>query len=128
MELLPGGIREVDVLEAFKEVVGLSREEVATFLLRRFRLEESARTRMRGLGVDTPWEAFAAVRAPIYAKMLENPEVLSKEQWPRNVALLEDAPDRVQGGAGHHVVQNPGPAGPGDPRMVRALRLRGNPG
>jgi HAD superfamily hydrolase (TIGR01509 family) len=91
MELLPGGIREEDVLEAFKEVVGLSREKVATFLLRRFGLEESARSRMRGLGVDTPWEAFAAVRAPIYAKMLENPEVLSKEQWPRNVALMEEA-------------------------------------
>ena len=91
MELLPGGIREEDVLEAFKEVVGLSREEVATFLLRRFGMEESARSRMRELGVDTPWEAFAAVRAPIYAKMLENPEVLSKEQWPRNVALLEEA-------------------------------------
>jgi len=91
MELSPGGIREKDVLDAFKEVVGLSREEVATFLLRRFGLEESARSRMRGLGVGTPWEAFAAVRAPIYAKMLKDPEVLRKEQWPRNVALLEEA-------------------------------------
>jgi len=62
---------------------------VATFLIRRFGLEESARFWMQVLDVDTPWEAFAAVRAPIYAKMLENPEVLSKEQWPRNVALLE---------------------------------------
>ena len=32
------------------------------------------------------------------------------------------APDRVQGGAGHHVVRNPGPAGPGDPRMVGARK------
>jgi HAD superfamily hydrolase (TIGR01509 family) len=90
-ELSPGGIREEEVVEAFKEVVGLSREEVATFLLRRFGLEESARSRMRGLEVDTPWEAFAAVRAPIYEKMLENPEVLRKEQWPGNVALMEEA-------------------------------------
>lgn len=91
MELLPGGIREEDVLEAFKEVVGLSREEVATFLLRRFGLEEPARSRMRDLGVDTPWEAFAAVRAPIYERMLEDPDVMRKEQWPQNVALLEEA-------------------------------------
>lgn len=91
MQLLPGGIREEDVLEAFKEVVGLSHEEVATFLMRRFGLEESARFWMRVLDVDTPWEAFAAVRAPIYAKMLENPEALSKEQWPRNVDLLKEA-------------------------------------
>jgi hypothetical protein len=97
LELLPGGIREEDVLEAFKEVVGLSREKVATFLLRSFGLEESARSRMQGLGVDTPWEAFAAVRAPIYAKMLENPEVMSKEQWPRNVALLEEARRMIGG-------------------------------
>jgi len=91
MELFPGGIREEDVLEAFKEVVGLSHEEVATFLMRRFGLEESARSRMRGMDVDTPWEAFAALRAPICARMLEDPEVLRKEQWPRNVALLEEA-------------------------------------
>ncbi|GAB4369266.1 MAG: beta-phosphoglucomutase [Deltaproteobacteria bacterium] len=91
MELSPGGIREEDVLEAFQEVVGLSREEVAGFLLRRFGLEESVRSRMRGLRVATPWEAFAALRAPIYEKMLEDPEVLRKEQWPGNVALLTDA-------------------------------------
>jgi hypothetical protein len=72
-------------------------KKVATFLLRSFGLEESARSRMQGLGVDTPWEAFAAVRAPIYAKMLENPEVMSKEQWPRNIDLLKEARRMIGG-------------------------------
>ncbi len=36
---------------------------------------------MRWLGVDTPWEAFAAVRAPIYARILEDPEASRKGQW-----------------------------------------------
>ncbi|GAB4244709.1 MAG: hypothetical protein OHK0028_22900 [Deltaproteobacteria bacterium] len=101
MELFPGGIREEDVLEAFKEVVGLSHEEVATFLMRRFGLEESARSRMRGLGVGTPWEAFAAVRAPIHAKMLEDPEIyllVARKLGvpPVECLVVEDSPAGVK--------------------------------
>ena len=91
VELCPRDITEGEGLEAFKEVVGLSRREVAQALVERFYLEEAAQRRMAELGVTTPWQAFVQVRLRIYEEMLTDPEVLLYNQWPHNVALLEEA-------------------------------------
>src|SRR5687767_6753484 len=56
-ELRPD-LSEEEVLGAFTDLVGLSRQGVAVGLLRRFALEEAARDRMSEFGVDTPWQAF----------------------------------------------------------------------
>ena len=45
VELRPDLV-EADVVEAFKDFVGRSRQEVATGLVQRFGLEEAARSRM----------------------------------------------------------------------------------
>jgi hypothetical protein len=42
------------VIGAFKDLVGLSRQEVAFGLMRHFELEDAARDRMVKFGVDTP--------------------------------------------------------------------------
>ena len=55
-----------EVLEAFKDRVGLSRQEVAVGLMRRFELEEAAHDRIAEFGVGTPWQAFVRVRFGIY--------------------------------------------------------------
>ncbi len=47
-------ITENEVIEAFKDVVGLSRREVALALVKRFDLEDTARMRMAEFQVDTP--------------------------------------------------------------------------
>ena len=91
VELCPEDLSETDVVEAFKEVVGLSRREVAQTLLERFGLEEAARARMTDLGVDTPWQAFVQVRLRHYEEMLADPEVLRNSQWLHNVDLLREA-------------------------------------
>jgi beta-phosphoglucomutase-like phosphatase (HAD superfamily) len=91
VELCPDDLREGDVVEAFKEVVGLSRQEVALALVERFGLEEAARTRLSEFGVSAPWQAFVQVRLRIYEEMLADPEVLRSNQWPHNVALLHEA-------------------------------------
>ncbi len=91
VELCPHDIHESDVIEAFKDVVGLSRREVATALVERFDLTQKARKRMFEFGVDTPWQAFVQVRLQIYAQMLANPDVIRKNQWPHNIALLQEA-------------------------------------
>ncbi len=91
VELCPDDLREGDVVEAFKEVVGLSRQEVALALVERFGLEEAARARMAEFGVSSPWQAFVQVRLRIYEEMLADPEVLRSNQWPHNVALLHEA-------------------------------------
>ncbi len=91
VELCPHELRESAVFEAFKDVVGFSRQEVATALMQRFGLQEAAQARMAELGVSTPWQAFVQVRLRIYEKMLADPEVLRSNQWPYNVALLQEA-------------------------------------
>jgi beta-phosphoglucomutase len=91
VELCPREISEAEVVDAFKEVVGLSRREVAVTLMERFGLEDAARTRIAEFGVSAPWQAFVQVRLRHYEAMLSDPEVLRKNQWPHNVALLQEA-------------------------------------
>ena len=89
IELCPRSITEEEVIEAFKQVVGRSRREVALYLIDRFGLEESARARMEELGVATPWQAFVQLRLRIYEDMLADEKVLLEHQWPHNMELVE---------------------------------------
>lgn len=91
VDLCPHDLRETDVIDAFKDVVGLSRREVAETLIARFHLEEEARARMAEFGVSTPWQAFVQVRLRHYDALLADPETLRANQWPHNVSLLEMA-------------------------------------
>jgi beta-phosphoglucomutase-like phosphatase (HAD superfamily) len=91
VELCPHAISEAQVIEAFKDVVGLSRREVALELMKRFDLEKRARERMNEFGVATPWQAYVQIRLRIYEKMLADPEIIRSHQWPHNVNLLHQA-------------------------------------
>ncbi len=91
VDLSGDGFTESDVIEAFKDVVGLSRQEVAETLLERFGLAEAATTRMPELGVETPWQAYVQIRLAIYNEMLADPQILYDHLCPYNVALLDYA-------------------------------------
>ena len=78
----PRNIDEKEVIEAFKEVVGSSRQEVSQFLIERFELEKAASSLMNEFGVPTPWQAFAQVRLRIYDKMLAG-EASAAPAWPQ---------------------------------------------
>lgn len=91
MELKPDSTNEADGIEAFKQVVGLSRRKVAKSLLERFGLEQAAAARMEEFGVSAPWQAFVQVRLAIYEDMLADPAVLRSSQWPHNMDLLKRA-------------------------------------
>jgi len=84
-------LQESDVIEAFKDVVGLSRREVATTLVDRFELAEKARSVMVEFGVGSPWQAYVQLRLNIYEEMLADPDVICLKQWPHNMALLRTA-------------------------------------
>jgi HAD superfamily hydrolase (TIGR01509 family) len=88
-ELRPG-LDERKVLEAFKDLVGLSRQEVAVGLMRRFGLEELARQRTKEFEVDTPWQAYVQIRLRIYEMLLADPDVVLAHSYPHNIALLCD--------------------------------------
>jgi beta-phosphoglucomutase-like phosphatase (HAD superfamily) len=89
--LCPTSLGESEVIEAFKDVVGRSRREVAITLVDRFRLAEKAEARMAEFGVKEPWQAYIQVRLRFYREMLADPEVIRGNQWPHNIALLQEA-------------------------------------
>lgn len=88
VELCPRHVTEEEVVEAFKELVGLSRHEVATHLVNRFGLEDKARARMAEFGVTTPWQSFVQIRLRYYERLLADPEVIRQHGWPHALALL----------------------------------------
>lgn len=90
VELRPGEVRENDVLEAFGDLVGLSRREVAESLMHRFGLEDAARGHVEGDGreVEEPWEAYVRLRLRVYEELLEDPELLLDQRYPDNIDLL----------------------------------------
>jgi HAD superfamily hydrolase (TIGR01509 family) len=90
-ELCPGAVEEDEVVEAFKDVVGLSRREVARALVDRFGIEEQAGARMAEFGVSTPWQAFVQLRLEYYEDMLADPQILRDNQWPHSMDLLRTA-------------------------------------
>lgn len=96
IELCPQTLDEAKVVEAFKDVVGLPRREVATALVERFGLQERASTRMAEFDVSKPWQAYVQVRLQIYEEMLSDPQVLRDNQWPHAVSLLHEARHRCR--------------------------------
>ena len=88
-ELRPD-LNEGAVTEAFKDLVGLSRQEVAVGLMRRFALQDAARTRMVEFGVDRPWQAYVQIRLRIYETLVADPNLVRAHRYPHNIALLRD--------------------------------------
>ncbi|MGO9612765.1 MAG: HAD family hydrolase [Dissulfurispiraceae bacterium] len=86
--LLPGKVTEDQVIEAYKEVVGRSRQDVAVSIMRRFALEKAASNHLAEFGVSEPWQAFVRLRLPIYEAMVSDPDVLLNSQWPQSVSLV----------------------------------------
>ena len=91
VELHPDTVTEEAVMDAFRDVVGLSRNEVATALVKRFELEKASSTRMAEFGASTPWQAYIQLRLRHYEALLADPDILVRNQWPHNVALLKES-------------------------------------
>ena len=79
-ELCSYEVTETELIEVFKEVVGLSRCEVAKYLLKRFEAESAASQHMDEFGVSTPWQAYVQMRMRYYEDMLADPDVLRNNQ------------------------------------------------
>lgn len=94
VELDPS-LSEEEVIEGFRDFVGLSRKEVAKGLLGKFNLTEAAFARMKEFDVAKPWQAFIDIRLGTYFKMISDPKILKEHLCPYNLALLKWA--REQG-------------------------------
>ncbi len=87
MELRPA-VNERDVIDAFKDVVGGSREVVSNTLMQRFGLEDAARARMGAMGVTQAWEVLGQLHVQSYEAMLSDAALVRRYQYPHNVNLL----------------------------------------
>ncbi|MBI3734276.1 MAG: HAD-IA family hydrolase [Chloroflexi bacterium] len=87
MALRPG-VLERDVLDAFKAVVGRSREEVSAALITRFALSAAARARLAEWGVTQEWQVLAQMHVQAYEAMLQDAALIQRYQYPHNIALL----------------------------------------
>jgi HAD superfamily hydrolase (TIGR01509 family) len=96
VELCPGCTSYDAVIEGYKDVVGRSRREVASTLMKRFGLEEASRERMDELGVTQPWQAYVHVRLDRFESLIDDPEVLRQNRWPRTIELLETSRRRCR--------------------------------
>ena len=90
IDLCPNTVQTTEVIEAFKEVVGQSRREVALALMKRFDLERAARSRLAEFGVSAPWQAFVQIRLAYYERMLTDPQIILNHRWPYTIALLHE--------------------------------------
>lgn len=90
VELRPGLIAAQEIIVAYDDMVGHSREEVAAALLARFSLEPYAERRMRELGVSTPLDAYMALRLRIYEAMIADEQLIREQEYPWSTALLRD--------------------------------------
>lgn len=87
--LCPHFLSKAAVVEAYKDLVGLPRREMATRLVKQFNLTYKARKVMQDYGLGTPWQAFVLLRLQIYNKMLADPEVIKGIPWQHNLELLK---------------------------------------
>lgn len=87
LELRP----DADENEAFSayadDLVGHSRREVATTLVRRFGLEPAARERTSESG-EEPWQVLVRIRRGIYEELLADAALLLERRYPHNIDLL----------------------------------------
>jgi HAD superfamily hydrolase (TIGR01509 family) len=74
-------ISEGEVIGAFQDVVGMSREQVSRTLAERFFLREN--------GVEVSWEQLADRRLEVYESFLGNRALLREFECPYNVELLK---------------------------------------
>jgi HAD superfamily hydrolase (TIGR01509 family) len=89
VQLKSGQFSKEEVVAAFKDFVGGSREEVSKGLLERFGLEEAAQLRMSEFSASAPWQVLTRLRLQLYNQMLSDVSTIREAGWEHNLALLQ---------------------------------------
>ena len=87
------GLAEPDPqgIQAYREMVGATREVVSRHIVDKLGLEPDLRPIMSEYGASEPWEALGAMRRAIYDDMVADPQLVRDNQWPHTVAVLRMA-------------------------------------
>ena len=87
------GLSEPDprAIEAYRTIVGATREVASRFIAEKLGLEPELRPLMEEHGARDPWQVLTAMRTAIYSQMVADPQVIRDSQWPHTVGLLRVA-------------------------------------
>ncbi len=83
---LPGP--DARAIEAYREIVGSSRDVASRHVVERLGLEPDLRLIMEREGRSEPEKVLTAMRTSIYNEMVADPKVLRGNRWPHTVGLL----------------------------------------
>jgi HAD superfamily hydrolase (TIGR01509 family) len=88
-KLKPGKYKLHNIIDSYKKLVGQSREEVASYFLMKYDLEEECSKLVEDLQVKEPWEAFVKIRLNYYFEFLNNSRMLKTVKCPYSTQLLQ---------------------------------------
>lgn len=86
-------LTDEQVVNAFREFVGQTRDDMARNLTARLGLDRATRARMAEFDVSQPWQVLSAMRVRRYQAILAEPEILRRERYSHNIDLLRWARD-----------------------------------
>lgn len=78
-------------VEAYREIVGATREAASLHVMNRLVLKPLLKPLMEEYSAPTPEAVLAAMRGAIYLEVVADPAVLRANQWPHTVGLLRVA-------------------------------------
>ena len=84
------GLSEPDprAIEAYRTIVGASREVATQFVIDQLDLEPDLRPLMAEYGASEPHQVLTKIRTGIYDEIVADPQVLRDNQWSHTVGLL----------------------------------------
>ncbi len=87
------GLPEPDAraIEAYRQVVGSSREVASKHIVDTLGLETQLQPLTGQYNVSAPWDVLTGMRKSIYDDMMADPQVVRDNQWPHTVGLLRIA-------------------------------------
>jgi HAD superfamily hydrolase (TIGR01509 family) len=92
VQLVRGSFEPDDrTIEAYKEIIGAPQDSAAQHIMEKLNLEEELRPLMKEYDVNTPAQVLKKIWTEIYPKMVANPSLLKRNQWPHTIELLRVA-------------------------------------
>ncbi len=87
------GLGEPDpqAIEAYRDIVGASRDVASRHIVEKLDLEEDLTPLMPQHDASEPWQVLTSMRTSIYDDMVADPQVIRDNQWPHTIGLLRVA-------------------------------------
>jgi len=84
------GLFEPDqrAIEAYRESIGAPQDITSQHIMEKLSLEEDLRPLMKEYEISTPAQVLKKIWTDLYPKMVANPSLLKRNQWPHTLDLL----------------------------------------